>query len=215
MTDLAMPVVIPFCPDIPEMPIEAVSPSLSLTLRSSTKVAHKEVELRLALPDSIFSVTDYRACLTRFYQLYRPMESDFQRCSEWTTLGMDASGSCFSNRLAADLSALGASVAEIPDAPAASLPPMPHFASALGARYVMEGSALGGQYMLPQLQRTLGDGMTGADSFFRGRGRETGAFWQLFREALDRYGNGHPEQVANVVASAIATFAAVGLWMRP
>jgi heme oxygenase len=79
----------------------------------------------------------------------------------------------------------------------------------------MEGSALGSQYMLPQLQKTLGEQMTGADSFFRGRGVGTGAFWKEFRTALDRYGDAHPAQTSSVVAGAIATFEAVGLWMQP
>ncbi len=188
---------------------------LSQLLRASTELAHKEVELRLGLPGSIQSVSDYQVCLLRFYQLYRPMEIQFQRFSEWTAAGLDSSVCSLSARLAADLKGLTVSIPHIPYAPATSLPPLRDFAGALGACYVMEGSALGSQFMLPQLQRTLGDQITGADTFFRGRGADTRAFWKGFRAALDLYGDNHPEQTSSVVSGAIDTFEAIGLWMRP
>jgi heme oxygenase len=105
--------------------------------------------------------------------------------------------------LAADLQALSVSVPEVACAPVTSLPPLSEFAGALSACYVLEGSALGSQFMLPVLKKTLGDAMAGTDCFFRGRGAETVAFWKKFRAALDLYGETHPEQKA------------VGPWMRP
>ncbi len=128
---------------------------------------------------------------------------------------MEAPSRGLSTRLAADLRALAVPLADVRDAPAASLPALQTFAQALGACYVMEGSALGSQFMLPQLQKMLGDEMSGADSFFRGRGAGTGAFWKGFRAALDRYGDAHPEQTRRVIDGAIAMFEAVGSWMQP
>jgi heme oxygenase len=215
MTDLALPMAIPSLPVLSEVPSPAFSHPLSHILRVSTQLAHKEVEVRLALPGSILSLSDYQACLIRFYQLYTPMELQFKRFSEWSALGLDPLGCSISVRLAADLQALNVFVPGITCAPAISLPRLLYFANALGACYVIEGSALGSQFMLPQLQQVLGEGMTGADSFFRGRGSETAAFWKRFRAVLDLYGETHPEQVPSVVASAISTFKAIGLWMRP
>lgn len=219
MTDLAVPTNTPLLPISSQVADNSSSRLLSQILRASTERAHKEVELRLGMPESIVSVCDYLDCLLRFYQLYRPMESEFDRFSDWAELGLVPaaleSSAVFSSWLASDLRVLGLAIADIADAPASSLPPLNSFASALGARYVVEGSALGGQYMLPQLKRTLGDAMAGADTFFQGRGYGTGAFWRSFRAALDLYGDRHPEQIAQVVTSAVATFQAVGIWMRP
>ena len=215
MTDLAASVFALPTPASTEFLDEVVTHPLSQVLRARTELAHKKVEDRLGLPESIHSLSEYRACLQRFYQLYRPIESQIQRMSGWSPAGLDPSAICLSVRLAADLQALAVSVPDIPCAPASSLPLLEDIASALGACYVLEGSALGSQFMLPHLQQTLGKAMTGADSFFRGRGAETGAFWKRFREGLDRYGESHPEQVPAVVSGANATFEAIGLWMRP
>lgn len=194
---------------------EQVRQPLSQVLRASTGRAHKELELRLALPDSIRTFTDYRACLLRFYQLYKPVEMQFQQFPEWLALGIDTSGCSLSAKLAADLQALNVYIPDIFCAPLISLPPLHDFASALGAFYVLEGSALGSQFMLPQLHHVLGDALTGVESFFRGRGAETSTFWMKFRGVLDCYGHIHPEQSASIVSSAIATFNSIGLWMCP
>jgi len=225
MNNLAAPIFLPPVQALPELTDEALPLPLSQSLRVGTATSHKELENRLVLPGSIRSIADYRACLLRFYQLYRPIELQFQlftgpafsdpAFSEWIFAGFDPSACSLSARLAADLEELAVSVADISLAPAAALPPLREFASALGACYVLEGSALGSLFMLPQLRRVLGDGMDGADSFFRGRETETSAFWQRFRAALDRYGDAHPEQTPAVIRGANDTFVAIGLWMQP
>jgi len=213
MTQAALDMVMQPVSTPPEPSDGAVLHPLSRALRAGTELPHKDVEQRLSLTGSITDLPSYRRCLLRFYQLYRPLEAKFERFSGWTNLGLDLPLRTLSISLAADLKALAVEAA--PDAPFTALPTLPDFAHALGACYVLEGSALGSQFMLPQLRKALGDQMTGADSFFRGRGSETGAFWKEFRVALDRYGEAHPAQVSSVVAGAIATFEAVGLWMQP
>lgn len=210
-----MAILMPPLLTLPEPSPKAVHRPLSQMLRAGSEGAHKDVERRLALPGSIANLADYRRCLLRFFQLYRPMETRFKHLSDWTDIGLHAPSCDLSSRLAADLSALGVCVADVQDAPPSALPPLHRFDQALGACYVIEGSALGSQFMLPQLQKTLGDQMTAADSFFRGRGPGTGAFWKEFRAALDLYGDRHPEQGSRVVDSAIATFEAIGIWMQP
>ncbi len=214
LTDLAPPIVIRPSLALREFPGRSIRPTLSMVLRTATEAAHKDVERRLALPDSIHSLRDYENCLRSFYQLYRPLEAQFLKFSDWTSIGLDPN-STLSARLAADLEALGISAFEVLDAPPAALPQLSNFSRALGACYVLEGSALGSQFMLPQLQQTLGNAMTEADSFFCGRGTETGAFWKRFRTTLDLYGESYPEKVDDVVCGSLATFSAIGFWMQP
>ena len=177
--------------------------------------AHQDVERRLRLPDSITSPFEYENCLLRFYQLYLPLERLLAGFSDWPLMGFESPEPCRSIWLAADLSALGVPAECRPVLKEAYLPALPAFANAVGALYVLEGSALGGQFILPPLQRLLGKQIAGADAFFRGRGEATGSYWTGFRARLDEYGTVHPDQSRDVVAGAIATFESIGTWMRP
>ncbi len=88
----AAPMVMRSIPVLPEFATEVVSRSLSQVLREGTELAHKELELRLGLPGSIRPLSHYRACLLRFYDLYEPLETDFQRFPEWASIGLDVAG---------------------------------------------------------------------------------------------------------------------------
>jgi heme oxygenase len=188
---------------------------LSFQLREGTAALHREVESKLGLPDTITTLADYRRCLQSFYQLYRPVERSFTRFTDWASNGLDLSVRVHSVRLAADLEALGIAPLDLEDAPRSSQPILPDFAHALGVMYVIEGSTLGSQFILPHLIKVLGKQIVGADSFFLGRGTETGALWGAFRTSLDNYGMAHPEKIADVIQGAQSTFEAIGLWMQP
>ncbi|MCK9686247.1 biliverdin-producing heme oxygenase [Scleromatobacter humisilvae] len=82
-------------------------------------------------------------------------------------------------------------------------------AEAMGSLYVIEGSALGGRVIAPQLKRTLGLDQGRGASYFHGFGGETGAMWANFRtqaalEIGDSSGN-----TARACRSAKRTFAAL------
>jgi heme oxygenase (biliverdin-IX-beta and delta-forming) len=177
--------------------------------------AHQDVEKRLCLPDSITSLFEYEKCLLQFHQLYLPLEMLLLGFSDWRQMGFESPVPCRSMWLTADLKALGVGPNYRTVATEACLPSLPVFANAVGALYVLEGSALGSQYILPPLQRLLGQQIVGADAFFRGRGDTTGAHWKGFRARLDEYGAVHPKQNQSVIAGAIATFESIGTWMRP
>ncbi len=72
---------------------------------------------------------------------------------------------------------------ELPDmrAPAAATLPLGDLAEVLGSLYVIEGSALGGRVIAPQLKRTLGLAQGRGASYFHGFGGETGVMWNNFR----------------------------------
>lgn len=75
-----------------------------------------------------------------------------------------------------DLQGLG-----VAPGPAAAVPPFPDPAAAWGSVYVMEGSALGGQFISRAL---AGTGRDGATSYFRGWGEATGSMWREARQLL-------------------------------
>lgn len=196
-------------------PLRAEDVSLSLTLRHETAALHDEVERRLGLPSAITNLNQYRACLERFYRFYLPLELALMRFRDWKELGIDLQKRLQASRLADDLNALGVSPSQLEDAPPSSLPTLQSFAPALGVLYVVEGSKLGSQYMLPHLRGVLGEEIADADSFFAGHGEKTAILWREFRASLDRFGSQHPEETSDVVQGAKATFKAIGEWMRP
>jgi len=190
------------------------SAPLSFQLREGTASLHREAETKLGLPDAITTLADYKRCLERFYRLYRPIERGFTHFTDWAANGLDLSVRVHSVRLAADLKALGIAPLRLEDAPKPSQPILPDFAHALGAMYVIEGSSLGSQFILPQLIKVLGQQIVGADSFFRGRGAQTGAVWGAFRTSLDHYGAAHPDKTADVIHGAQVAFETIGTWMQ-
>jgi heme oxygenase len=82
-------------------------------------------------------------------------------------------------------------------------------AEALGSLYVIEGSALGGRVIAPQLKRTLGIDQGRGASYFHGFGGETGAMWANFRtQAALEIGDSSRDTV-RACQSAKRTFAAL------
>jgi heme oxygenase len=193
----------------------SVAVPLSVQLREATSTLHLEVERTLGLPGAIRDLAGYMRCLCRFYRLYQPLEVVLGSFGSWPAAGIEIDACAQSPRLAADLRALGMEPAALEAAPHERLPRLPDFSHALGALYVLEGSTLGAQFILPQLVAQMGTSLGGATSFFLAHGAQTAACWKHFREALDRYGVQFPEGRNGVVEGAQSTFAAIGSWMQP
>jgi heme oxygenase len=194
----------------------AVTP-LSQELRMATHSLHQDVERALGLPEAIQSLADYIRCLRRFYQFYRSIETSFVSFTAWESAGIALEEYLRADRIAFDLEALGErprQMSQMSLAGSASLPLLPHFECAVGALYVVEGSSLGSQYILRHVVGVLGSQIDGADSFFRGRGAQTGVHWKQFCSLLDGYGIQHPDAAPLVIEGAAATFRSVGRWMQ-
>ncbi|UXH80353.1 biliverdin-producing heme oxygenase [Roseateles amylovorans] len=82
-------------------------------------------------------------------------------------------------------------------------------AQALGALYVIEGSALGGQVLTPQLAALHGLSPERGLSYFHGFGDRTGAMWREFRQLLTREVGETPEQIDAACRAAMQTFQAL------
>jgi heme oxygenase len=82
-------------------------------------------------------------------------------------------------------------------------------ASALGALYVIEGSALGGQVIAPRLAAELGHSPTLGARYFSGFGDRTGALWRDFRDTAAREVGDAPADVRLACRAACLTFDAL------
>jgi heme oxygenase len=83
----------------------------------------------------------------------------------------------------------------------------------LGARYVVEGSALGGKSLGPQLDGLLGAGVVAGRRFFTGHGAATGDVWRSYLADLASV----PDVALNhaaVVDGAIQTFTIFEQWLE-
>ncbi|WP_227590692.1 biliverdin-producing heme oxygenase [Cereibacter sphaeroides] len=195
-------------------PCKRVMP-LSRDLREKTGMLHNRAETLLGLPSGIMGWADYVDWLRHFLALYDPIERRIVAFGGWSGLASFDPDPGHSRRLIQDLHALGIDTDRIPRAPAEYCPPLTNFARALGARYVLEGSALGGRVILHHLKKRIGDEIGNATAFFGGPSHGTATHWRAFQAALDRFGAAHPDKRADVLAGAAATFTALLEWFTP
>jgi heme oxygenase len=173
---------------------------LSAVLRRRLRPAHAALEQASGLPGKVVTLADYIAHLKLYHRLFARLEHALDAFPH------AAAGSGFvpvrrAPLLENDLCHLGAFRPE-PIAPMA----LTSLAQAFGVRYVLEGSALGGQVILAALQPRLGSEIAGATSFFVGLGRQSMANWRAFQTELDQYGIDHPDEHDNVVDGGALCF---------
>jgi heme oxygenase (biliverdin-IX-beta and delta-forming) len=116
--------------------------------------------------------------------------------------------------LESDLAAFGMNaelLAAVPLCPTFS--EMPCRNTVLGARYVVEGSALGGRGLARQLDGLLGCDVLAGRQFFTGHGADTGAVWRSYLAELSAAPKGAAETEA-IVAGANATFVIFEQWLE-
>jgi len=183
---------------------ESQPPALPASARLKRDLAktHAALEDVMQLPHAIQTVADYAATLKIFHAVFAPLEDALAQQRQWPLHGIDFATHRRAPALAADLKTLTGETAPATQ----KIPPFARFAEAFGALYVLEGSALGGRFILRDLERRLGPAIAGAKTFFEGNGAQTGPFWQDFRQKLDAYGARRPDQFQHLAAGAAKTF---------
>ena len=182
--------------------------SIRTELRSALRMATADVHERLhhhigfaAVQAGSIDHMAYIKLLSRLYGFYRPFEAAAQLSPGRTRW------------LESDLTALGVDAEEREKLPRCAA--FPHRFSAdhsPGARYVVEGSALGGRGLARQLDGLLGTGVAAGRQFFSGHGAATGAVWREYLALLSAV----PSQVVQrtaIVAGANTTFATFEQWL--
>jgi heme oxygenase len=169
--------------------------SVVAALRAATADAHAEIDRKLGLSADMLTRARYGVFLRASIAVVAPLEA---RIACW--LGVPPDGFCRTSALRADLKALGEQ-----DAEPASVPSIRSLAEAMGAAYVVEGSAIGGALLAKSVVRSLGEDAPRRYVALRGdKARRRG-----FVAALERWG-AHAPAHGRIVAcdSARATFAA-------
>lgn len=83
-----------------------------------------------------------------------------------------------------------------------------HVPFCIGMLYVSEGSTLGGQYIVKNVQKVLGEKSVNATTFLNAHGSRTGSMWKAFTEKLNQYEKTLTEaEILEVEAGAVYGFA--------
>ncbi|WP_161978438.1 biliverdin-producing heme oxygenase [Sphingomonas oligophenolica] len=184
------------------------SPSAAASLRDALRIATAEVHERLhhhigfaAVQAGTIDHGTYALLLSRPYGFYRPFEATAELSPERTRW------------LESDLTALNVDGAAREKLPRCSTFPS-HFSPdhILGARYVVEGSALGGRGMARQLDALLGPQAGAGRHFFSGHGAATGVVWREYLALLSAVPSSARRNTA-IIDGANATFALFEQWL--
>lgn len=173
-------------------------------LRDETRPRHDALESAVDVNAALASRAAYADYLLRLWRVHKAAERSL--CAlEFTAHGFDYRSRTRTPSLEADLRSIGYG-----DSIARAMPPhapaWPSLHHALGAVYVVEGSALGARILLPDIKQRLSlDEQDGA-SFFIGFGAEGKPIWRACLAALAAIDATGPEADA-VVDGANTMFA--------
>ena len=179
-------------------------------LRASTRDEHDRIERVLRLTDPM-PLARYAAVMAGFDAFLTAWEPRIRkalpaRLHDW----FDARRrSAFAK---ADVEWLRGSAALEPPrwaAPAVLALTLDGLVDALGSLYVIEGSALGGRVIAPQLKRDMGLERGAGATYFHGFGADSGAMWQAFRTLAAAEIGESPATIAQACTSARRTFEAL------
>lgn len=80
---------------------------------------------------------------------------------------------------------------------------------AMGIMYVVEGSTLGGRFILKNIQESLGFNEEKGASYFAGYGNKTGSYWKNYLNALTNF-ESETNSEAEIIAGADYAFQIIG-----
>lgn len=175
-------------------------------LKFQTRHQHTALERINSLPETRDL---YVVLLERFYGYVAPWETLLeQRLPADDPL---RAGRAKTGWLEADLAFFGRDADRLAELPRCEdLPEAGSRAELLGACYVIEGSTLGGQFIVRHLREKLGVAPGEGDRYFSSYGPDVSLRWRQFREELMRHSS--PENDPKIIASAQRTFDKLACW---
>lgn len=167
----------------PRFDTSAIAPSLRERLRAATAARHAALDERLTALGFFSSPAGYLQFLRRSWHFQRGLECalDAAQAAEVVT---DWPRRHRAQLIEHDLAALGSAPPHTVLSFRGDLRGGP--AAILGAAYVLEGSTLGGQFLLKQVARLGWDARRGA-SFLAGHGEGHARTWNAFLACLARH----------------------------
>ena len=179
-------------------------------LKAGTDDLHAQAERHVRILDADATDDVYRRYLERMYGFHAPLEARFAGHAPLAAAGFAAEQRTKASLLVADLARLGVRAATLPCC--AQLPVLGDLARGIGVAYVIEGSTLGGRFILTHMRPALGHLIPHATSFLAGYGALTGPMWKQFASLCERL-LVEDGAIDRAVVGARDTFAAMIGWL--
>lgn len=173
-------------------------------LRTKTAALHRATEAAFDLQYVSASRPNYTTMLRTLLSIYRPLERRLDRV-DWTATTINWPARRKTALLERDLIALGEGTRVEESLESANIP-IRSPAHALGCLYVLEGSTLGAQFIVKQLERTLKLNPQNGAAFFTGYGTKTRDMWSVFNDAANAYAGEDHVRTADAIDAACWTF---------
>lgn len=165
---------------------------LSQNIKEDTHLAHQKTEgIVVRQLKAIRTEEDYVDVLKGFYAYFRAVEDNIAPFITTDVL-KDIRERHNSSYIQKDIESLGGAIDNLPRANA---PTVTNTLEALSALYVLEGSIMGGPYIVQMLHKY---GIERGTSFFEGYGADSNAMWVGFTAVLNEYGKNpadHPQAI--------------------
>jgi len=193
---------------------EHVTNELFSQLRTATAASHRRLDAEIDVCGDGLTLERYRVLLMRFHGIFSALEPRLAavRGLDELDLDLDLARCCRTAWLSEDLEALGMThsrILEVDHSTHSYL--LTDVSEALGCLYVIEGAGLGGQVIVPCVQRQLGLTAGHGCRFFAGHGPGTAARWQHLRAKADDYAR-RTNTHARIVQSAVDLFETFVNW---
>lgn len=168
-------------------------------LKEETKVAHQKTEATVIRKlKKVNTENDYIELLKCFYSYFSAVEKEISPFLTEEILP-DLSKRRDASYIIQDIEELGGNLEDLPPA---QTPEITSVIEALSAMYVLEGSLMGGPYIIKMLEKR---GIERGFSFFEGYGVDSGKMIKTFMDTLNREGE-KIEDKTNAIQAAENTF---------
>lgn len=172
-------------------------------LKEQTHAAHQKTEgIIIRKIKNIRSEADYIDVLKGFYAYFSAVEEEMKNYITDEVLP-DINERRNSSHILKDIEALGGNIKDLPKT---VTPKITNTIDALSAMYVLEGSIMGGPYIVKMLQK---QGIANGFTFFQGYGADSGRMFGKFAVVLNSFGEDTSIHT-NAVAVADETFTNFG-----
>ncbi|HWO21551.1 MAG TPA: biliverdin-producing heme oxygenase [Kofleriaceae bacterium] len=180
-------------------------------LKSETAALHARAEQYVRILDADATAADYHRYLVAMHGYHAPLERGLAAHEGLAAAGFEAPLRQKRALLEQDLAQLSAGRGQCAhDCP--RLPALGSLARATGVAYVLEGSTLGGRYVLAKLPPALAALRGRATAFLEGYGDATGARWRAFGDVVAR-AIGSPADEDEAAEGACEAFARLIDWL--
>ena len=190
-----------------QAPNDVLSPVLQ-RLKEVTADLHLEAEKHVHILEPDARPSEYVRYLRAMHGFHAPLEQMFLGNHALAEAGFDAGGRCRkADWMRRDLRSVG-DCAEL--RACESVPEANTLSSAIGVAYVIEGSTLGGRFILSKLPPALAPLRGNATRYLEGYGGETGARWRAFAALVER----SPVDLTIAESAACETFGKLIDWLQ-